>query len=175
VREERRPHGGDRRSEAAQASFAGYTASALAEIFCVNEATIRRDAELAGAVEQIVKHCGAEVRALLGWEARLNRRTILDLSKREPAEQRLLSKLKWDKKLPRGWRNGGEAVTISLPRELQARAKMIVKREGVGAAATLARLLVEAVNGGSREGVRATSSEPSENGVQGAATEGREG
>jgi hypothetical protein len=51
---EKAPHGGDRKTEKAAAELSGRlkSAEALAEIFCVSVATIRRDGALAAAVKR---------------------------------------------------------------------------------------------------------------------------
>jgi hypothetical protein len=148
-----RKHGGDRKSQAWVGGLRP-SVSALAEIFRVSEATIRRDVELVVAVYTIMaswepqgKEAVSEAKGLLlARETGLKRQTILAMAELDVARQRaLLMDLKRDRKLPRGWRNAGEPATISLPRGLEARAKVIVKREGSEAAGMLASLLAAAV------------------------------
>jgi hypothetical protein len=142
-RQEKR--GGTRKSRGRSVGGGGSTARALAKHFHVKAATVRRDGELAAAVTTLVEQGGADRSLLLGWQAGLNWQTVVELSRLEPARQRwALDHLKDKGCLPPRWRMAGESRTVTLPRELAARAAAVVRREGPERAKELARLLVTA-------------------------------
>jgi hypothetical protein len=126
----KQPNGGDRRSAHAPMTVGGKTAEALAEIFGVSPATIRRDAEVADAVDRIAEARGAEMRPLLlRRDTPLTRGRLLALADLPEKEQRdALFAMDINKRLPRGWRGEGESATITLPREAQAMATALLRR-----------------------------------------------
>ena len=96
---------------------------------------------------------------LLGREYRVSRDTILDLAELPADQQReLVGELTVNKRLPRGWRNNGQPLTISYPRGLLSRAAAILKREGRDVAVELARLLVQAAEAAGKEAAPPPSS-----------------
>jgi hypothetical protein len=131
----RQPHGGDRRSEQARSSPrpGGLAAEALREKFGYSRAALYRAAELADAVHAIMANTAdqgkeEEVRRLLlGRQAGLSREAMLALAQMDPQEQRKwVNHLMFFKKLPRNWR--GPVKTMTVPREVGALARALVKR-----------------------------------------------
>jgi hypothetical protein len=116
----------------------------LAEIFCVSRATIRRDAEVTAAVVKITAQCGEDVKPLLlSRESRLSRGGVLALAAKPVAEQRaLVAELRRRGRLPRGWRGGSGPATITLPREPEAMADVLVCRFGSAWVEDLCRVLL---------------------------------
>jgi hypothetical protein len=131
---EKQPRGGDRRSPAAQAAPNAYrkTLEALAEIFCVSRATMRRDAKVAGAILAIAAECGQDVKPLLlAPGSGLTRGRVLALADKPPAEQQaMVAELRRRGRLPRSGRSDGPPATITLPREQQAMVEAMVRRLG---------------------------------------------
>jgi hypothetical protein len=162
VRYQTEKRGSNRLSRLIPVGIGGHTAAALADLFGVSAATIRRDGELAAAVEKLVRDGGADRSLLLGQEAHLTWQKVVALSKLEAGQQRrVLGHLAEKKRLPRKWRADGPGQTVCLPRELQARATVIVRREGREAAETLAGLLREAAAAaGNKQGTAAQDDGP---------------
>jgi hypothetical protein len=135
-----RPRGGDHKSTGALPGL-GKTAEALAEIFGVSPATIRRDARLTAAVQRIAENCGRQARwLLLARGARLRRAGVLRLAGLPLAQQQAVIQALADRgRLPRSW--AGEPRTITLPRERQAFAEGVWRRLGAEAAHEIGRLL----------------------------------
>jgi hypothetical protein len=125
-------HGGDRRSERFQTGFAtGKTAAALAEIFGVRPAMIRRDAEVTTAVNRIAMNCGKEVKCrLLAREAGLNRSVVVALA-RLPAEEQKAVVERWlsEGKLGRSWRQQQPRTSITLPFDAPGFGQLVRKLE----------------------------------------------
>ena len=118
---QRRPHGGDRRSAAAQdGSMTGKTAEALAELFNVSPATIRLDAEVTAAVLKIAANFDTDVKpVLLGRSTRLSRGALLRLAQLPVEELRkVVGELLVRGRLSRlSAVSGGVKTTIRLPRD----------------------------------------------------------
>jgi hypothetical protein len=131
-REERQEHGGDRKSASARAEgFGGKTAEALAEIFGVSPATIRRDGAVTRAVHAVAEHCGPDAKALLlSRRSKVSRGRLLALAALEPARQKaVVGRLGLTGKMPRSLRDGAPAST-TLPSEARAMAEALLKRRG---------------------------------------------
>jgi hypothetical protein len=144
---EKLPHGGDRRSAAArQAAGGGLTAEALAEAMGVGVRTLQADGELAHAVNVIVAHCGEVAKTLLlAPGSSLGRKAILRLAGKQPDYQRRMM-LAWkiNGKPPKELRRTGRKATITLPRDRQRFAQVLVRRVGPKAAMTYARSVARA-------------------------------
>jgi hypothetical protein len=128
----RQAHGGDRRSERFQTGFAtGKTAAALAEIFGVRPAMVRRDAQVTTAVNRIAMNCGKEVKCrLLAREAGLNRSVVVALA-RLPAEEQKAVVERWlrEGKLGRAWRQQRPRTSITLPFDAPGFGRLVRKLE----------------------------------------------
>ncbi len=124
----------------------GKTAEALAELFGVDPATIRRDGDLADAVERIVAACGSDAKPLLfDPGARVRHGQVLALADLPPDEQRAaLAELRVTGRLP-GPPRAAEPRTITLPYEPHAFAAALVRRFGPERAAAYAAALLAAV------------------------------
>jgi hypothetical protein len=133
-REEKPPHGGDRRSAAARegAGGAGLTAEAMAEALGVTARTLRADAEFARAVDQVVAHCGERAKGLLlAPGAPLGREAVLRLAERNPDWlRRMFGAWHITGKPPAGLRRAGPTVSITLPRAPQPFAETLWRRAG---------------------------------------------
>jgi hypothetical protein len=130
--EEKEPHGGDRRSqEYKKRRWEGWlTVEALGEIYDVSPATLKRAGEVTRAVNMIADNCGGPwlKGLLLSHQARMTASGVVALAEKDVEEQRqLILLLQINGRLPRGWRNGGESATITLPRELQAMVHKLAK------------------------------------------------
>jgi hypothetical protein len=141
---DKQPHGGDRRSAAAGPVLRQRkTAEALAEIFHVDAATIRRDGEFAAAVNALAAACGEDVkRLILSRGAKLSRCQVLKLGKLPAEELRaVVTYVKQTGHVPRSWANHGVAATITLPSDPEALAKELVRRCGAEYAGRVAAAL----------------------------------
>jgi hypothetical protein len=95
----------------------GKTAEALAATFEVSAATIRLDAQVTAAVNDIAEVCGGWARPLLlARTTRLSRGRLLALARLPEAKQKeVIFHLRMHGRLPRSWHEG-ESDTITLPR-----------------------------------------------------------
>jgi hypothetical protein len=156
VEEKRRP--GDPRprpTPEAMPPRRGKTADALAEMLAVNRATIRRDGALAAAIDRLEERYGPEAKlALLSAGNGLSHAGVLALDRMEPDRQRaVICELILNGKVPRGWRTQGVPETITLPRDLQGMARMLIRRLGPEAAASFSQILIDLLaNGGTPPG-----------------------
>ena len=118
---QRKPHGGDRSSVAAQDDgMSGKTAEALAQLFNVSPATIRLDAEVTAAVLKIAANFESDVKpVLLGRSARLSRGALLRLAQLPVAQlRRVVGELLVRGQLSRSCSGtGGLKATITVPRD----------------------------------------------------------
>jgi hypothetical protein len=141
---EKQPHGGDRKSDAVP--FPNHrSAEALAELFFVSPATIRRDGAIARAVDIVVENCGADTRPLLlARGAKLSCGDILALAKKPAERQRaVIGALALSGQRPRGWRADGAPASISLPREPRRLAEVLLRRQGRAFGEAVAEHLAE--------------------------------
>jgi hypothetical protein len=138
------------------------TSELLAQTYKVGEKTIRRDAELAAAVDKIVANCGEKIEVrnlLLSRDSGLKRGGILQLAELAVGEQQdFIAKLEKDKKPPRKARQvkGG---TMTVPLEPQALLLALLEQLADEALDVVTQGLVEA-----RE-KRAGATTAGENGV----------
>lgn len=127
---EKQPQGGDRTSEeATDQNDRLETAQRLAQEFKVAEATIRRDAAFARAIDSIAENCGDDARLLLlSRDTRVTRRRILQLSKlKPPAQRKFLDVLKREGKPPRRKKQASQRQRVVLPTEPKMFAEKLVK------------------------------------------------
>jgi hypothetical protein len=140
--EEKQGPGGDRRSEQA-AAVRWMTAEALAEALHTKPRTIRRDAALRTAIDFIAEQGGAAVKALLfGLEMPLRRAGVMALAALPPAHlKQVVAAWVTTGRLPRGWRNGGQKATITLPRDPHRFAEVLLCRCGAKETAAFGQAL----------------------------------
>jgi len=144
---QRQPHGGDRRSVAAQDDgMTGKTAEALAELFNVSPATIRLDAEVTAAVLKIAANFESDVKpVLLGRSARLSRGALLRLAQLPVAQlRRVVGELLVRGQLSRSCSGtGGLKATITVPRDPAKMPEAILGKIGAEDAALVCQGLTQ--------------------------------
>jgi hypothetical protein len=145
--DEKQAPGGDRRSGQARPAQ-GKTAEALAGALHTKPWTIRRDGALRTAIDTITDLCGAEVKArLFSPEMPLRRVGVMALAALPPADlKRVVAAWLATGRLPRGWRNGGQKATITLPRDPARFADVLLRRVGPEAAAACWRAVGAALD-----------------------------
>jgi hypothetical protein len=147
---EKRGHGGARPRASANAQDAPLkTAERLAAEYRVNQATVRRDAHFARAVDAVVTNSGrgaAARNAILARDGGLRRDAVLRLARRPAEEQRAaIAALLATGKLPRG--EAEPKARISLPTEPKALAAKLLGRLGRNAARAVVRALSRLLKG----------------------------
>ena len=142
---EKQPNGGDRRSGL---PLLRKTAEALAEIFHVSPITIRRDAQVAEAVNRIVALCGEKAKALLlARDCPLRRGRLLKLAGLPENEQKcVIGQWFVEGKLSRHWQTNGKPSTITLPRNPVDFARVLVRRLGRERAAEILEAIKQELN-----------------------------